>query len=239
MRYIISDIHGCYNQYKQLLQKINFSDSDTLYILGDAVDRGPEPIKVLQDIMMRPNVIYILGNHDYMMLVALRKLVAEITEESCNQVTTDDLMNYYHWTEDGGEITARQFKALSKDEQLDMIDFLEDATTYEIVPCKNKLYILVHAGIANFDEEKDLDEYEFWDFIDERPDYEKRYYQNEKIYVVTGHTPTALIREDRKPLVFQENGHIAIDCGCVFGGQLAAYCMETGDVVYVEGERND
>lgn len=236
MQYIISDIHGCYDQYKQLLQKINFSDSDMLYILGDAVDRGPEPIKVLKDIMGRPNVEYILGNHDFMMLAALRKLVVEITEETCNQVTNDDLKSYYYWMQDGGEITARQFKKLSKDEQMDIIDFLEECLTYEIVPYKKKLYILVHAGIENFDEEKDLDEYEFWDFISGRTDYEKRYYQNENIYVVTGHTPTQLIRDDRKPLVFEGNGHIAIDCGCVFGGQLAAYCVETGKVEYVRNE---
>ena len=46
MRYIISDIHGCYNEYMELLQKINFSDTDELYVLGDAIDRGPEPIRV-------------------------------------------------------------------------------------------------------------------------------------------------------------------------------------------------
>lgn len=41
MRYIISDIHGCYHEYMELLNKIKFSDKDELYILGDAVDRGP------------------------------------------------------------------------------------------------------------------------------------------------------------------------------------------------------
>ena len=44
MRYIIADIHGCYNEYINLLKKIKFTDKDTLYILGDVVDRGPEPI---------------------------------------------------------------------------------------------------------------------------------------------------------------------------------------------------
>ena len=63
MRYVIADIHGCYNEYRQLLEKIDFSQKDELYVLGDAVDRGPEPIKVLEDMMMRPNVIYMLGNN--------------------------------------------------------------------------------------------------------------------------------------------------------------------------------
>lgn len=54
---------------------------------------------------------------------------------------------------------------------------------------------------------------------------------------MTGHTPTPLIRSDKKPLAYKENGHIAIDCGCVFGGKLAAYCIETGETTYVDGKR--
>lgn len=42
MRYIISDIHGCYAEYRELLEKICFSDADELYVLGDAMDRGSE-----------------------------------------------------------------------------------------------------------------------------------------------------------------------------------------------------
>lgn len=46
-------------------KKIKFSDKDKLFVLGDVVDCGPEPMKVLQDMMMRSNVYPILGNHDY------------------------------------------------------------------------------------------------------------------------------------------------------------------------------
>ena len=43
------------------------------------------------------------------------------------------------------------------------------------------------------------------------------------------------ILTNRDAKVFMENGHIAIDCGCVYGGRLAAYCIETGEVEYVDG----
>ena len=39
-----------------MLEKINFNDRDTLYILGDVVDRGANGIKVLQDMMGQPSV---------------------------------------------------------------------------------------------------------------------------------------------------------------------------------------
>ncbi len=34
MRYLISDVHGCYEEYRELLEKIHFSDEDELYVLG-------------------------------------------------------------------------------------------------------------------------------------------------------------------------------------------------------------
>ena len=43
MIYVTGDIHGCYAQYRRLLEQIGLRESDTLYVLGDVVDRGPEP----------------------------------------------------------------------------------------------------------------------------------------------------------------------------------------------------
>ena len=100
---------------------------------------------------------------------------------------------------------------------------------------EGKRYILSHAGIMNFEEKKPLEKYSYHDFFEGRMDYDTRYFQDENIYIVSGHTPTFYLRKDRKPLVFRENGHIAIDCGCVYGGNLAAYCIETEEITYVKG----
>lgn len=235
MQYIISDIHGCYEEYRELLAKINFSQNDKLYILGDAMDRGPEPIKVIHDIMMRPNVTYIIGNHDFIMLKLMKKLAVEITEDNfAHHLSDNDILDYNLWMQDGGGVTSRQFAALSRVEQQDILEYLEDALVYEVLEDKGRRFVLVHAGIRNFREDKELYQYDFYDFIFGRPDYSKRYYRDDKIYVVTGHTPTFFINSNRKTDVYQGNGHIAIDCGCVFGGKLAAYCVETGEVTYVK-----
>ena len=230
MRYVMSDIHGCYEEYRELLEKINFSDVDELYVLGDAMDRGPEPIKVMQDLMCRPNVFYILGNHDAIFLSIIKALAAESTGKEA-------LSAYRAWMQDGGEPTVAQFLRLPLQGQADILEFLESAAAYEMLEENECLYILVHAGLENFSPSKELDEYDSVDFLVERADYGKRYYPSERIFLVTGHTPTPLIREDKKPLVYCGNGHIAIDCGCVFGGQLAAYCIETGEVTYVQSKK--
>lgn len=236
MRYIISDIHGCYEEYKALLEKINFSDKDELYVLGDAMDRGPEPIKVIQDLMSRPNVTYIIGNHDYIMLRLMKRLMVEITEENWeSHLTEEDLIDYSFWMNDGGDVTVRQFRILSEWDRMDILDYLEEASVYEVLEHEDNRYVLVHAGIFDFEEGKDLGKYFFTSFIFHRADYSRRYFVDGRTYLVTGHTPTVHIREDKQPLVYEGNGHIALDCGCVFGGKLAAYCVETGEVTYVDG----
>lgn len=238
MRYLISDIHGCYKEYRELLDKISFSEKDRLYVLGDAMDRGPEPVRVIQDIMTRSNVTYIIGNHDYEFYYFVGKLIMNGTGGNLrDKLTDDEISAMVDWMEDGGRITIRQFAELSRKEGQDILRYLSDSSVYEVLEDKGKKFILVHAGIDNFSEDKELEEYDFFDFISSRPDYTKRYYQGESVYVVTGHTPVSFIREDRLPQVYQGNGHIAIDCGCVFGGQLAAYCVESGDISYVKSKK--
>ena len=74
MVYVMSDIHGKYDMYMNMLEKIGFSDDDILYVLGDVVDRGPEPAKILLDMMKRKNVVPLLGNHEAMAYPVLEKL---------------------------------------------------------------------------------------------------------------------------------------------------------------------
>ena len=49
--YVIGDIHGEFEQLKILLETMKFNDNDELYVMGDVVDRGPDPIKTLQYLM--------------------------------------------------------------------------------------------------------------------------------------------------------------------------------------------
>lgn len=64
--YVMSDIHGEYGMFMEVLQKIQLKEDDTLYILGDILDRGPNPIKIIRKLMEMPNVICMVGNHELM-----------------------------------------------------------------------------------------------------------------------------------------------------------------------------
>lgn len=100
MIYVISDIHGCFEEFKSLLKQIHFSSSDELYLLGDFIDRGPEPIKLIQFIMLYPNIYPILGNHEYMAMKILSKLDLEITENTVDILTTNDIQGYLYWMQE-------------------------------------------------------------------------------------------------------------------------------------------
>ena len=72
--YVVSDIHGEYDLFMELLEKIKLQEADTLYILGDILDRGPHPIKVMLKLMGMPNAVCIVGNHELMALECLEFL---------------------------------------------------------------------------------------------------------------------------------------------------------------------
>lgn len=112
MLYAMSDLHGEYQKYLAMLEKIKFNQEDTLYLLGDLVDRGPEPVKILQDIMQRPNVYPLLGNHEVMAIYVLKQLLVEVTEETISQVDTYLMENIFLWQRNGGGVTLEQFQAL-------------------------------------------------------------------------------------------------------------------------------
>lgn len=55
--YVISDIHGCYNEFLLMLDKIHFSHKDQLILAGDYIDRGTQSYKMLHWITDAPNNI--------------------------------------------------------------------------------------------------------------------------------------------------------------------------------------
>lgn len=81
MTYVMSDIHGNGARFKSVMQKIKLQPTDTLYILGDVVDRYPDGIKLIRKFMGMPNVKMLLGNHEYMMLETLYNPVPRVRDD--------------------------------------------------------------------------------------------------------------------------------------------------------------
>lgn len=230
--YVISDIHGQYDMFMELLDKIKLKETDTLYILGDICDRGPHPIKALRKIMEMPNVICLVGNHELMALKCLKFLMKEITNISIEELDKEMLNNLVTWQYNGSKSTINEFSQLDPETKQEVIDFINEFWVYEEVSINNKNYLLVHAGLGNYSPEKDIEDYSLHELVWTQADYNVRYFED--TYVITGHTPTQTIADNSRPgYIYQRNNHIAIDFGaCYSGGRLAALCLETGEEYY-------
>lgn len=235
MTYCVSDIHGNYEGYMKLLETINLRDEDTLFVLGDVIDRGKGGIKILQDMMMHFNIIPILGNHEYMAINCLKFLNQEITEESINNIDEGIIQGLLEWQNVGGQATIDEFHKLNSEEKQDIIDYLEEFSLYEEASVREKDYVMVHAGLCNFSIDRPLDDYHFSELLFKVPDYSKVYFPDK--YLVTGHLPTRCIEKNEgQDRIYKANNHIAIDCGCACideGGRLGCICLDTGDEFYV------
>ena len=64
--YLIGDIQGCHTAFTRLLHHLDFSPSrDTLFVLGDLVNRGPDNVGVLRRLRdLGSSARCLLGNHD-------------------------------------------------------------------------------------------------------------------------------------------------------------------------------
>jgi len=68
--YLIGDVHGCYHELKALLKQVDFSpETDTLWLTGDLVARGPDSLEVLRYVRSLGECVrMVLGNHDLHLL---------------------------------------------------------------------------------------------------------------------------------------------------------------------------
>ena len=88
--YLIGDVQGCNNALGRLLDDISFSPSrDTLFMLGDMVNRGPDSTGVLRRLMgFAGSVQCVLGNHDLHLLALAHGVRQPHRTDTLNSVLT-------------------------------------------------------------------------------------------------------------------------------------------------------
>ena len=88
--YLIGDVQGCDGALQQLLDKLSFSPSrDTLYLLGDLVNRGPDSLAVLRRLVgLGTSARCLLGNHDLHLLAVAAGAVKQGRSDTLGDVLT-------------------------------------------------------------------------------------------------------------------------------------------------------
>lgn len=229
MIYVVSDLHGSNKKLQRLLDEIRFTDKDIMYVLGDIVDYGEDSIELLCDLSMRFNVIPIVGDHDYRAVRLLRALNDMLNDGV--RPDADVIGEMAAWMEDGGAKVMEDFKALDADMREGVLEYLEDMSLYEEVEVGKEKYLLVHAGIADFDPKLSLEDYMPEDFISEPIDLERELIDG--VTVIAGHVPTYMIEGADKGKIYYGEGSIIIDCGAAFGEPLACLCLDNGKEYYI------
>ncbi len=214
--YAIGDIHACRKSFEQLLKKIKLKKNDTLVLLGDYTDRGPDAKGVFDLIFELKAKGYQLhclrGNHEQILLDA----------------TSGYPPAHRRLLSAGGQSTLASF-GVPHAEQIDekYLHFIMELPYYlEIGP-----YIFTHGGL-NFAPENPLDATE--DMLWARYWYDKINYEwLGNRWIIHGHTPVPLLETEAQVADLKEGkGQVVnLDNGCVYPhkthlGQLTALNLE-------------
>ena len=86
--YVVGDIQGCLKPLKCLLKEVDFKPGkDTLWSVGDIVNRGPKCLKTLRFLYkMRKNLVLVLGNHDLHLLAVAAGVRAPSRSDTLDKI---------------------------------------------------------------------------------------------------------------------------------------------------------
>lgn len=134
--YVYSDVHGHRAALERALERVSPSEQDRFFCLGDMIDRGPDPLGVIAVTRALPNVCVLKGNHEDLMLRALR---------GADQVEMS--MCAMDWAMNGGSTTSDALEALDDEDASMVVDWVEQLPCWAQVRVGERDYILTHAGI--------------------------------------------------------------------------------------------
>lgn len=219
--YIISDIHGQGALFHAMLEKIRFSREDTLYIIGDVVDRGPDGIALLREIMASPNMVLLLGNHEHMML---QYLFPEATE-----------IDIRRWDKNGNAPTLEAWGQLPDEERTALLAYLSTLPIQKRIQVGEKAYFLAHGFPGD----------SAYETVWGRPAADAAN-PIEDARLIIGHTPVMYMHTEREnvpalveemnargehPKIYHGPGFIDVDCGCSFRDPIKTLgCLRLDDM---------
>ncbi len=197
------DIHGCLKAFETLLDVIAPTADDLLVLLGDYIDRGPDSRQVIQrviDLDKQCRLVPLLGNHEVMLLEALKSLEYLVS-----------------WLGYGGQQTMDSYGGDPAQIPSEHLEFMRNCRPYH----ETDTHLFVH---ANYEHDRPLEHQPetttLWTHLSQRvpPPHQS----GKK--VVVGHTPQ--ISGD----ILDLGHLVCIDTNCYGNGWLTALDVDSGEV---------
>lgn len=191
--YVMSDIHGESKRFYAMLKKLRFSTGDTLYILGDVIDRGPDGVALLRYIFDQSNMVLLMGNHEQLCLDYYRE--------------GSTFVEALRWNRNGNGHTLRDLEHMRVKSRQALLERMRQLPDRVEVTVGERVFYLVHGFPSENAYER------LWG----RPDYYAPAPLEGKS-VIVGHTPVVAYSK-HEPVrdhfrILHAPGFIDIDCGC-------------------------
>ncbi len=246
--YCIGDVHGCYRKLNQLLDKIGINASDQLWFTGDLINRGEDSFGVLRLVKKHGNVKVVFGNHELYWLACYfcPKLFWDFNlgkpfdlEELIEWVCCT--WNFYYCNQNYFLAHAGFFPFWSLTEGLSYFDYLtkefRNADLKLFLPTlfskdqavlnynTSNLFIvetLLRMRFCSHQKQLNLD-------IAEKPSNRVPSLWKPWFELLPEDFPKTVLFGHWAALegVVNHPKVIALDTGCIWGGKLTAYCLET------------
>jgi predicted phosphodiesterase len=219
----IWDIHGCFDEFIALLEKIKYKpETDQLYLTGDLINKWPKAKELLDFLIQNPQIKSVIWNNEVNFLRRLQKIKSEddqmINIKNYEKLIKKGLFDKSYDKEN--PLFEQYLKIFSKEH----IKYITSLPLY----IETNGWILLHGWLVPWKklEEHHLDEItriRQWDW---KPWYD--YYTWSKT-IIYGHWAAdwLRIRQNTKWL----------DTGCVYGKRLTAYCYETWEIWQISAKK--
>lgn len=214
MTYVITDLHGMYDFYPKIKEKLK--PDDIVYCLGDCTDRGHSGWRLLKAIIDDPQFILLKGNHEDMLVKAVRRNYSDYKLLKMN----GGRITYFDCCEDE-----------EKDKYLDTIEQLP-LSAMVVFAETERTFVLSHAGFTPYKSEyaEVSEENLLWDRYHCHDGKSPKEEYNDYI-IVHGHTPIQYLIDNAKEMKFEpyyyfDNQKICLDTGAYATGKLLLFCLD-------------
>lgn len=227
-RYVFSDLHGQLKLWHQIKEFV--LPSDEIYCLGDCGDRGPQPWETIKAIINDPQVVYLKGNHEDMLVAAMAEYLDHPTVRKFHKIYDTNSFQRLLFS-NGGSDTIQGW--IDEGADPSWIDRLDKLPTIKMLKSGNLDIALCHAGYSPLADDVMPDDV---DLIWDRGHITFPWIGDDNLIIIHGHTPCPYISRKWVPsdgAIIYAGGHkIDIDMGSFVTNTTCLLDLDTFDEHY-------